>query len=228
MRSLSQILRTEHRALSDASLRSPFVRGLSDGTLPREAFQGYIAQDAFFLEAFARAYAVAVSRAPDRGTLETFAGLLNGVLDELRLHDGYAAAWGVSLVGVTPLPATLAYTDFLAETAAGGSLAEIAAAMTPCMRLYADLGQALAAEQPGGTPGDDHPYGAWIRTYADPGFEGLAAMLEALLDGFAAQESEGDGAPGASPDPAPHGPERISALYRRALELEYGFFAANL
>ena len=32
-----------------------FVRGLRDGSLPIECFKGYVAQDAYFLEAFARA-----------------------------------------------------------------------------------------------------------------------------------------------------------------------------
>lgn len=46
---------------------------------------------------------------------------------------------------VEPAPATLAYTEFLLATASTGSLAEICAAMTPCMRLYAHLGGAVAA-----------------------------------------------------------------------------------
>jgi len=212
MNALSDALRTEHSHRTQASFRSAFVQGLGDGSLPTAAFQGYIAQDAFFLEAFARGYAVAVSRSHDRGTLEAFATLLAGVMSELKLHDGYAAKWGVRLDGVEPLGATLAYTEFLQATAATGSLAEIAAAMTPCMRLYADLGQALARAQPGGAPREDHPYGEWIRTYADPGFEGLAVTLETLLDTLA----------------APHEGPRLSRLYGRALDLELGFFEASL
>ena len=38
-----------------AILRHPFVRGLMDGSLPRESFQFYAVQDALYLREFARA-----------------------------------------------------------------------------------------------------------------------------------------------------------------------------
>ncbi len=40
-------------------LEHPFVRGLGDGTLDRQAFRRYVAQDTFFLRAFLQAYALA-------------------------------------------------------------------------------------------------------------------------------------------------------------------------
>lgn len=187
--------------LARAALAHPFVTGIADGSLPRDRFAGYVAQDAFFLEAFARAYALGVAHSRDRETLETFTDLLGGVRDELRLHDGYAARWGIDLADVEPAPATLAYTEFLLATAALGDVGETCAAMVPCMRLYAFLGQALA-------PRADGPYREWVDTYADPGFEQLAATLERLLDRIA-------------PDtPA------VRRAYRRAMQLELDFFGA--
>ena len=136
--------------LARVALGDHFVRGVADGSLPAECFKAYVAQDAFFLEAFARAYALALARSPDRHGLETFHTLITGVLNELRLHASYAARLGVDLTNVEPGLATLAYTDFLLATAGLGSVGETCAAMTPCMRLYAFLGQALAAEGRGG------------------------------------------------------------------------------
>ena len=98
--------------------------------------------------------------------------------EEPRQHEAYAERWGAPTSGVVPLPATRAYTDFLLGTAAVGGLARTCAAMTPCLRLYAFLGSSLAAAG----EGLDGPYGEWVRTYADPGFEDLAGRLEALLD----------------------------------------------
>ncbi len=199
--SLAAELWTANADLAAEALAHPFVTGVGDGTLPRAVFAGYVAQDAFFLESFARAYAVGIAHSPDRATLDTFADLLAGVREELALHAGYAARWGIALVGVEPLPATLAYTDFLLSTAFLGGITLTAAAMTPCVRLYAHLGRSLSAE----TAGD---YAEWVTTYADPGFEELAVTLERLLDQHA------------SDVPA------VRTAYRRAMQLEVGFFEA--
>jgi thiaminase/transcriptional activator TenA len=200
--SLSVDLWSANADLAAAALAHPFVTGIADGTLPRERFAGYVAQDAFFLEAFARGYALGVVHSTDRAGLDAFADLLAGVREELRLHGGYAARWGIDLAAVQPLPATLAYTDFLLATASLGGSALTCAAMTPCMRLYAHLGQSLA---PRLEPGSD--YAEWVTTYADPSFEELAGTLERLLDG------------------APDTPE-VRRAYRRAMQLEIGFFDA--
>jgi thiaminase (transcriptional activator TenA) len=201
--SLSAQLWSENADITAEVLANPFVRGIGDGTLARELFAGYIAQDAFFLESFARAYALALARSNDTETLLTFADLLAGVREELRLHAGYAASWGIDMAGVKPAAATLAYTEFLLATAATGGLGVVCAAMTPCMRLYAHIGSALDADTAG-------PYAQWVQTYADPGFEEIAALLERLLDRLAEDS------------PA------IRQAYRRAMRLELAFFSAAL
>ncbi len=181
-----------------------FVQGLGDGTLPVASFKSYVAQDAYFLEAFARAYAFCLAHGTSRDDLYGFSELIAGVLDELKLHKTYTERLKVSLDGVTPIAATQAYVDFLLDTAGRGNLGETIAGMTPCMRLYAFLGQALARM-------DVAPaYADWVKTYADPGFEALAVRLEGLLDLHAADTPT------------------VRANYRRAMELEYGFFDANL
>jgi thiaminase/transcriptional activator TenA len=202
--SLAKMLWEENADLARAALEHRFVRGLEDGSLPHESFQEYIGQDAFFLEAFARAYALALAHSPDRESLHEFAGLLFGVQEELGMHGRYAAGWGVRLEDVSPGEATLAYTDFLLSTAALRSVGETCAAMTPCMRLYAFLGQTLAEGDH-----EDNPYSGWISTYADPDFEALASKLEGLLDRYAADITA------------------VRSAYRRAMELEVAFFEAN-
>lgn len=203
--SLSETLWHENADLARATLEHRFVRGIAEGDLPLESFQDYVAQDAFFLESFARAYALALAHSPDPEGLHDFAELLTGVLEELELHSGYADRWNVDLSGVAPGEATLAYTQFLLATSALGSVGETCAAMTPCMRLYAFLGQSLAEEG----YEKDNPYAEWIETYADPEFETLASTLEGLLDRYAEDV------------PA------VRNAYRRAMALELGFFEAN-
>jgi thiaminase (transcriptional activator TenA) len=203
--SLARTLWGANTDLAEAAREHRFVRGLADGSLPVESFQSYVAQDAFFLESFARAYALALARSEDAQGVRDFAELISGVIEELELHAGYAGRWGVSLEGVKPVEATLAYTDFLLATASLGGVGETCAAMTPCMRLYAFLGQSLAGEG----YDEDNPYSEWIRTYADPEFEALAAKLEALLDRYAADTPV------------------VRSAYRRAMALEIAFFEAN-
>jgi thiaminase/transcriptional activator TenA len=201
--SLSNQLWSANGDLAAAALAHPFVRGLGDGSLDREVFAGYVAQDAFFLESFARAYALALARSTDTPTLIALAGLISGVADELGLHNSYAARWGIDMAGVEPSPATLAYTDFLLATAATGGLGVTLSAMTPCMRLYAWLGTSLDAEVAG-------PYAEWVQTYSDPGFESLASQLEGLLDQHADDHAA------------------VRQAYRRAMTLEVAFFESAL
>jgi thiaminase/transcriptional activator TenA len=70
------------------------------------------------------------------------------------------------------------------------------------MRLYAHLGQQLAAD------GVTGPYEDWVATYSDTHFEVLTARLVALLDECARDTAD------------------VRAAYRRAMQLEVNFFAA--
>ena len=181
-----------------------FVEGLGNGSLPVESFKRYVAQDAYFLEAFARAYAFCLANGSSRDDLYDFSELISGVVEELKLHKSYTERLQIDLSGVTPVAATKFYVEFLLNTARRGRLGETIAAMTPCMRLYAWLGQSLARTNVAPA------YADWVKTYSDPGFEALAVRLESLLEKHA------------SDTPA------VRANYRRAMELELGFFAANL
>ncbi|AFZ29585.1 thiaminase;4-amino-5-aminomethyl-2-methylpyrimidine deaminase [Gloeocapsa sp. PCC 7428] len=165
--------------LAQACLEHPFVQGIGNGTLARHKFAFYVGQDAFFLEAFARAYSIAAAKSPDWEGFSIFHNLANGVLEELRLHESYAAAWGVNLRDVEPQPATRRYTDFLLATAWGSDVGLIAAAMSPCMVLYGFLGQQLAQNGIA-----EHSYSEWIRTYSGSEFDQLAAQLESLCDRY--------------------------------------------
>ncbi|HZB52843.1 MAG TPA: thiaminase II, partial [Reyranella sp.] len=63
-----------------------FVQGLGNGSLPIESFKRYVAQDAYFLDAFARGYAFCLANGTSREDLYGFAELISGVVDELKLH----------------------------------------------------------------------------------------------------------------------------------------------
>ena len=82
------------------SVYSPFVQGMANGTLPLESFKAYIAQDAFFLNAFEETYDRAAKQCNEIGEKESaqlLHELAKGVQEELRLHTAYAEKWGVDL-----------------------------------------------------------------------------------------------------------------------------------
>lgn len=202
--SLSATLWQTNLDLARASLEHPFVQGIGNGDLPPERFAYYVGQDAFYLEAFARAFSIAAARAPDWDGFRVFHTLIAGVLQELQLHAGYATTWNVDMRTVEPGTATRRYTDFLLATAWGHDTGLTAVAMSPCMQLYAFLGQELAR---GGIP--DHRYADWIRTYSDPQFSmQLVRQLETLVDRYAS----------ATP--------LVQQTYRYAMQCEHDFFQA--
>jgi thiaminase/transcriptional activator TenA len=200
---LSLRLWQKNQDLAEACLHHPFVQGICDGTLERRRFAYFVGQDAFFLEAFARAYTLAGVKSPDWDGFCALHRLTKGVLDELRLHGKYAEAWDVDITSVTPTTATRTYTDFVLNTAWSDACGTTVAALSPCMRLYAWLGQSLAATNPA-----DHDYRDWIRTYSDPEIENLAVELEGLTDRYAEDS------------------RKVHDTYRYAMQCELGFFEA--
>jgi thiaminase/transcriptional activator TenA len=201
--SVAETLWHAYQDLAEASLESPFVQGIRDGSLPRKAFAYYVGQDAFFLEAFARSYSIAAAKAPDWQSFGVFHQLAAGVLQELHLHQEYGARWGVDLQTVVPGVATRRYTDFLLAIAWGQDIGLITAAMLPCMRLYAFLGQQLAKPT---IP--KHDYSEWIETYSGPMFAPLVTELARLAERY-----------------TPLTPV-VYATYRYAMECERDFFQA--
>jgi thiaminase (transcriptional activator TenA) len=202
---LHDVLWSANSDLAQSCLSHPFVQTLGDGTLRAGLFRDYIAQDAFFLRAFANVYGLALARSTGPELIACFSELIGGVQEELKLHRIYAAELGIDLECVAPNPACRAYTDFLLRTAWHSSLGEIVAALAPCMSLYAFLGRELV---PGCGP--RHPYRKWIETYSGSEFAQLANRLESLLDRVGA------------------GTREVRDAYRYALECELGFFSASL
>lgn len=167
----------------EAQLAHPFVAGIGDGSLPRERFQHYVAQDYVFLVDYGRLLALGAARAPDLPTMRRFAELTQAILvTEMDLHRSFADGWGIdepTLAATRPTAATRGYVDFLLRTAALGDFAELVAALLPCMWSYAEIGARLAAARTSGAT-DPGPYGAWVDTYADPEFTALADWCRAL------------------------------------------------
>tara|TARA_B100000965_G_scaffold359293_2_gene339254 strand:+ start:15609 stop:16235 length:627 start_codon:yes stop_codon:yes gene_type:complete len=201
---ITQSLWESNYDLALLCLNTKFVQGIRNGDLPKKKFQEYLAQDYFFLESFARAYGLAVSKSKDKKNIKILSELLLGVSEELILHETYAKKWDIDLTTNLIEPATKKYTDFLEEVSTNLSLIEIMSAMTPCMRLYSWIGKNLLNKI------SNNQYREWILTYSDKSFDNLAQSLENLIDKNKDQ----------------YDINQIKSLYKRAMELELEFFEA--
>jgi len=175
----------------DAILAHPFLAGLTDGSLPQDAFVFYVLQDALYLHGYAQALAAVASRAPDAGGIEMFArDAADIVAVERTLHDSLLGDLGIdpaAIEAAEPAPTTLAYTSYLLATVRGGSYAEGVGAVLPCYWIYWEVGKELVQR---GSP--DPRYQKWVDTYGGDEFGDVVRKVldvtDALGPGLAPSE----------------------------------------
>ena len=167
-------------------LEHPFLRGLTDGSLPEERFRFYVKQDALYLREYARCLALASAKAPTGAWCEMFAAHAQSALNvERSLHEAYFAAWRLApeeVEATTPTPTTLAYTSYLLRVAGTGTFEELLGAILPCYWIYWEVGKTLV-----GTGSPNPIYQRWIDAYAS---EQFANAVQRVLD--AADRSTAD------------------------------------
>ena len=202
--SLSNDLWERNFDLALQSLNTKFVQGIKTGKLPKTKFQIYVAQDYYFLESFARAYGLAISKCKDKSSIKVLSELLLGVSEELLLHESYSKKWDINLKSNFIRKETKNYTDFLENTSKNNTCIEILSAMTPCMRLYSWIGQSLIQYK------ENNCYKDWIVTYSDSTFDKLAKSLEELIDNKDNYSKF----------------EELNVFYAKAMKLELEFFDA--
>ncbi len=164
-----------------AILDHPFIRGLTDGSLPRDRFRHYVVQDALYLRDYARALSLAGVRSPDEEALVMFDEHAVGAIKvERSLHESFFRDFGITEeeVGRTPMaPTNLAYTSYLLRVASLGDYHEVLGAVLPCYWIYAEVGRALLER---GSP--DPMYRRWIDTYGGEEFNELVRAVLELTD----------------------------------------------
>lgn len=167
-----------------AILAHPFLTGLTDGSLPREAFLCYVVQDAHYLREYARALAVCAAKAPTDADIEMFCEHAAGAMVvERALHESFFADTGMSgedVAATSMAPTNRAYTSYLLATAYGGSFPEALGAVLPCYWIYWEVGKELIQR---GSP--DPLYQRWIDTYGGEEFAGVVHQILALTDRIA-------------------------------------------
>ena len=171
----------------EAYTHHPFTDAMAAGTLSEKAFRRYLVQDYLFLIEFARAYALAVYKAPRLADMREAAATLNAILDvEMDLHVKLCAGWGLSredLEQAAPAAEMLAYTRYALDAGARGDLLSLKVALAPCVIGYAEIAERLAAMPSAADPAN--PYQVWIAEYAGQAYGALAARARTHLDELA-------------------------------------------
>jgi thiaminase/transcriptional activator TenA len=148
-----------------AILEHPFIRGLTTGDLPPEAFFYFISQDAEYVREFGKAITLLGSKAPTFD-LVTFLTehASKGLLAESTLHQQLVADLGgdpAALADIPASPTTLAYTSYVTSTVYRGDFADGLAVIMPCIWIYAEVGRYL------GMKGSPNPvFQRWIDMYS--------------------------------------------------------------
>ncbi|MCR2803861.1 thiaminase II [Paenibacillus soyae] len=189
----SERLYQSSRPIWERSHRHPFLTELRDGTLSPDRFIYYLKQDYVYLIDYAKLFALASVKSPDLETMHKFAELYHSTLHvEMELHRQYAERFGVpraELERTKPAPTTIAYTKYMLDIATNGSLAQVVAALLPCMWSYREIGVTLAA-----IPGAlEHPlFSEWILMYSSDEFGQLTDwcidQINRLADGLPERE----------------------------------------
>lgn len=174
--------------LPEQVLALPFLRGLADGSLPREQFEFYLAQDAAYLIRYGRALAHLAHSAPSPDDLVAWTRMAaQCVIDEREMQQTWLAGRRITEDDLSPV--TRAYTDHLLATTLGEDHVVGAAAVLPCAWLYAEVGLRLAESDSAA-----HPYHDWLAMYSGEEFLVTArAAIERterlLADATAAQRA---------------------------------------
>ena len=200
-KSASNLMWDEFETIGNKCLNHPFLQGISKGDLDIDKYISFIGQDSFFLDVFARIYAIGVFRSTDIYTRDLFHNLQCGVFEELKLHKEVSEKYLINLKLIKPLKATTAYTEFLLSNSMIGSLGDLLSVITPCMRLYLFLGTEILKSRT-----QENKYSDWIEAYSSSKYIDLVNSVESLLNMHSnnlTQEKQ---------------------KYKRAMNLEYDFF----
>lgn len=187
----SSVLWQSGAAVYRQILEHPFLTGLADGTLSRDAFRYFLLQDSHYLQTYARALALVAARAADAEDVRVFAShAANAIEVERALHAGLLAELSISAADVDASgaePTTTAYTSYLLAVCATGSYAEAVATVLPCYWVYRDVGRELLTRS-----SPDRLYARWIATYGSVEFDAVVAAVLEVTDRLGEQLSEAE------------------------------------
>lgn len=192
-----------------------FVNQLATGTLVPESFRHYLVQDYLYLIHYTRVMALSVYKSATLAQMRVGQAGINAMLDlEIAMYIDFCHKWGMSIEEVestSESAATIAYSRYLLDAAMSGSLAELYAAIAPCLMGYGEIGKRLKAK------GfiSNNPYQIWIDVFTSDNFQALTIQNEAHINELLAA---------ASPAQA----DKFQQLFDTAARMEVNFWQMAL
>ena len=192
-----------------------FVKQLAAGTLAADSFRHYLVQDYLYLIHYTRVMALSVYKSDTLAQMRVGQAGINAMLDmEIGMYLDFCRDWNVPLEQVesaSESAVTIAYSRYILDAAMTGSLAELYAAIAPCLMGYGEIGKRIK-EQGFIT---DNPYQPWINVFSSDEFQAITAQNEAQIDTLLAA---------ASPAQA----DKFQRLFNTAARMEVNFWQQAL
>ncbi|KFF03082.1 thiaminase II [Chryseobacterium luteum] len=190
-------------------IKMPFIAELADGTLPKEKFRFYMAQDSLYLEHFGRALSLIAARAHDiKDTLNYLKYAETAIIVENALHESYFKDFGLTEKG-NMQPACHHYVHFLKSTAALEALEIAMAAVLPCFWIYKKVGDHICNH----LQSHNNPYQKWIDTYGGDDFAEAVQQAINICDRVASETTAAIR-------------ERMTQAFITSSRMEYSFWEA--
>ena len=165
----------------NAILDLDFLKELSEGTLDKDIFARYIAQDELYLKNYYHQMNMLADLMEDKKDRNLFLSFAqSGMEGEKAMHDMLINQYGIE-TRVDPSKVTSEYNSHICEGIATGNPCIALAAVLPCMWIYNEVGLHILKH----SNLEGNPYKEWILEYGQEEFTtGVNQVLE-MIDGWA-------------------------------------------
>ena len=199
----------------DDYIQHDFVKQLAAGTLAADSFRHYLVQDYLYLIHYTRVMALSVYKSDTLAQMRVGQAGINAMLDmEIGMYLDFCRQWNIPLDEVESAAesaVTIAYSRYILDAAMSGSLAELYAAIAPCLMGYGEIGKRI--KDNGFIT--DNPYQPWIDVFSSDEFQAITAQNEAQINTLLA-------------DASPAQADKFQRLFNTAARMEVSFWQQAL
>lgn len=199
----------------DDYIQHDFVKQLAAGTLASDSFRHYLVQDYLYLINYTRVMALSVYKSDTLAQMRVGQAGINAMLDmEIGMYLDFCRQWSIPLEQVENAPeyaVTIAYSRYILDAAMSGSLADLYAAIAPCLMGYGEIGKRI--KEQGFITGS--PYKTWLDVFSSDDFQAITAQNEAQINTLLA-------------DASPAQANKFQRLFNTATRMEVNFWQQAL